>query len=298
VRRWFLVTLGLVACGWDPPPADPSSQNDDPPFPRATPRSSEPKPLATDDCNVMRLVVGRDGDGALQRVYMRVEKDGKPALLTFDTGNPITKLSHDSAQQSTEIRNASQIRLFCQNEWLDSQPQSSLNADGTYQGLPVIGALGTNVLEGGVLEVDVPHQAFIRHTADWVAPGSAWTRLPLWFPKGVIVTRATIDGTEYWVEFDTGGWRTFLFDANADMSPPRHVTHDWVGNEVVMAERPATLALGDAPPRKITIDRSRHYPVFEGWMASTGVTGAIGISSIGTEHFILDRQRSELWLAR
>lgn len=246
----------------------------------------------------MRLVVGRDSDGALQRLYVQIQRDGRPALLTFDTGNPITKLSHDSAVRNSEIANAAQVRLFCDDVWLASQPQSSLNADGSFRGLPVVGALGSNVLDGIVLEVDVARQAFIRHPAEWTPEAGSWNRLPLWFPKGIIVTRAAIDGTDYWLSFDTGGWRTFLFDRNADTAPPRHVTHDWTGNEVIMAERPALLALGDAPPRKITIDRSGHYPVFEYWMSATGVTGAIGISSIATERFVLDKQRSALLLAR
>jgi len=231
------------------------------------------------------------------RVYVRVERDGVPGLLTFDTGTPITKLTHDSAGRSTEIPGAAHVRLFCEDRLLDSQPQSSLNADGRYDGLPVFGTLGVDVLDGGIVEVDAPLALFAVHPAGWAPTTPGWTHVPLALVRGILVTDAVIDGKVYSVEFDTGGLRTLLFDRQADMSPPVNVVHDWTGNEVVMKESAAQLILGDGPSRRVPLDRTRRFPVFESWMAATGVVGAIGVSSLGSDHFVIDLGRGELRLA-
>ena len=81
------------------------------------------------------------------------------------------------------------------------------------------------------------------------------------------------------------------------MTPPVIVVHDWVGNEVVTKESMAQLTLGDGPPRRVVLGRTRRFPVFEQWMASTGVAGAIGIASLSSDHFVLDLERGELLLA-
>ena len=56
--------------------------------------------------------------------------------------------------------------------------------------------------------------------AAWTPEGSAWIHVPLWFTKGILVTKANVDGASYWLQFDTGGWLTMLFDQNAEMTPP------------------------------------------------------------------------------
>ena len=257
-----------------------------------------PAPMpAPESCDVMPLIAHRDSSGDLTRLYIRVERDGVPGLLTFDTGTPITKLTHDSARQNAEIRGAGHVSLFCDDRLLDSQPQSSLNADGVADGLPVMGTLGVDVLDGGVVEVDAPRQVFIVHPAEWEPGLAGWTRLPIALVRGILVADAVIDGASYRVEFDTGGYRTFLFDRQADMSPPVTSVHDWVGNEVIMKETVGELVLGDGPMRRVVVGRSRRYPVFESWMSSTGIVGAIGISSLGSDHFVIDLGRGELRIA-
>ena len=217
----------------------------------------------------MRLVATRDSSGALGRIYVRVLRSGHPTLMTFDTGVPVTTLTHDSTTRNSEIKNAEQLRIFCDRRWLDSTPQSPLNGGGwNVNGVRVIGTLGNDVLDLGVVEVDARRRLVELHPKEWTPEGNQWT----------------------------GGWLTMLFDRNADMSPPVTTTHDWVGNEIMFKEIPGHLTLGDGPTRRVPVQRTRRYPVFEGWMSSTGIEGAIGITSIDSEHFVIDRERKQLWL--
>jgi hypothetical protein len=265
---------------------------DDDPVREPPPAEPEPEPapvVIQDRCEQMRAVVTRDGQGALSRVLLRTDK----GLLTFDTGAPKTQLTHDSSQNGSEIQNAGAVRLFCEQTTLSSMPQSPLNAGGWQaNGERVIGTLGTDILDHGVLEVDAKRRFFELHPVGW-HPDGRFVRVPLWFTKGIIVTKAEIEGASHWVQFDTGGWLTMLFDPSADMSPPVIPTHDWLGNAIAFKETRGQMTLGDGPERSIRLQRTNHYPVFEGWMRTTGIDGAIGLDSIASEHFVVDRGRGE-----
>ncbi len=250
----------------------------------------EPKPV--ESCARMHAVVTRDSQGALSRVLVRTER----GLLTFDTGAPKTQLTHDSTRNGSEIESAGDVRLFCETRTLSSLPQSPLNAGGwEANGEHVVGTLGADILDRGVLEVDAKHGFFELHPSEW-RPEGAFVRVPLWFTKGIIVTKAEIEGASHWVQFDTGGWLTMLFDPNADMSPPVIATHDWVGNPIAFKETRGRMTLGDGPERRVRLQRTNHYPVFEGWMRIAGIDGAIGLDSIASEHFVVERGRGELLL--
>jgi hypothetical protein len=296
-RAVFLVAMVMGCGGSTPEPEDPSSEGAAD-FHRPAPR---PEPVDATapitSCNAMRLLATRDSS-TVTRLYVRVFRQGRPVLMTFDTGVPVSALTHDSSKQNSKIQNAEKVRIFCDEQWLDSSPQSPLNGGGwNVDGVPVIGTIGNDVLDGGVLEVDARRRLFERHPPEWTPSGETWIHVPLWSVKGILVTKGEVDGATYWLEFDTGGWLTMLFDENADMSPPVTTTHDWVGNEVSFSERSGRLKLGDGPTRKVRVQRTRSYPVFEGWMATTGIQGAIGITSIDSDHFVIDRARGQLYLA-
>lgn len=283
IRRGALGALGalVIACAHadSRPTAAPTS----------APSVDEPAPLS--DCNVMRLVALRDDDGGITRLLVEVTRDGEPALMIFDTGASTSCLTHVAATGSGRVRDGGKVRIFCSERTLPSEPKASL--DPPHHGLPVVGNLGNDLLDEGPIEIDARKQTFaLRPTG--VASASSWVRVPLAIASGIPVTDASIDGTTYRMEIDTGGYRTFLFDANADMSPPVSITYDWSGNEVVMKESTGVLRFGDAAPRRVVLDRSRRYPVFEGWMRSTGIVGNIGIASLGSDRFVFDAARGEL----
>lgn len=262
------------------------------PDPEPAPAPPPEKTVAITSCNRMRAVVTRDERSKPWRILLRTDQ----GLLSFDTGAPETKLSHDSTKNPNDIPNAGELRLFCGQTTLTSSPQSPLNAGGWRVGSErVIGTLGVDILDHGVLEVDAKQAYFELHEPSW-RPTGRFVHVPLTLTRGILVTTARIDGVDHRVWFDTGGWLTMLFDPNADMSPPVVSTYDWVGNPIAFKETPARMSLGDGPERAIRLQRTNHYPVFEGWMGSTGIDGAIGLQSIAVEHFIIDRTRSELLL--
>lgn len=279
-----LLVAVTLACGHSqgrPPTPEHASSSVD---------ADQPAPL--DDCNAMRLVALRDADGGITRLLVEVTRDGAPALMIFDTGVTESCLTH-VASSGGRLQDGGKIRLFCTDRTLASEPKASL--DPPHDGLAIVGNLGADLLQEGPIEIDTRKQTFTLRR-NGITGTAGWVRVPFAIQSGIPVTDASVDGTSYRMEIDTGGYRTFLFDANADMSPPVSITQDWTGNEVVMKESMGVLQLGNAAPRRVKLDRSRRYPVFEGWMRSTGIVGNIGVESLGSDRFTFDAQQGELWV--
>src|SRR5262245_18158249 len=108
------------------------------------PRKAKPveKLAPIESCERMRAVVSRSASGQVDRLYLSVMYGGQRSRMAFDTGSPVTRLTHDSTTQPRELTNAGVVKLFCEDQTLGSLPQSPLNSGGwRHEGMPVIGTL-------------------------------------------------------------------------------------------------------------------------------------------------------------
>jgi len=157
--------------------------------------SHKPPPWVEASCDQLPLLASRDANGALQGLYVRVERENAPSLLRFDTSTPTTHLSARSG--------AGRVRMFCVDRNIEGWPAAS--REPPFRELPVIGTLGTDIFESGVIEVDAQRGVFVLHRLPAKGrseslPGTeGWRRIPLARDAGTTEIALSHLGSDHFV---------------------------------------------------------------------------------------------------
>ena len=275
-----LLVLALASCATAPPPSRVAT-------PAKAAAAPAPAPCTAD---VLRLRVDRD-EGLPVRAFVDVTKDGAPATFLFDTGAARSHLAHSLDDRSYR-HDAGTVRLGCSDRTLDSWPHAAQRKSG---GLDVIGVLGADAVVGHPTELDLRSDRLIVHDRipDDVA---AWPTVPLEVARGVLLTRARVDGRPVRLLFDTGT-DTLLLLTDDPGTGKVVKTHDVFAQPIELVWGSAQLEWDGNEARNVRAWRTHSHPAFERHARSLGgAEGILGIAAMGNRRLVVDAAHGRLYV--
>lgn len=254
---------------------------------KTTPSSCAPNELP------LRIIARR---GKPWRLFVDAELRGEQVLFLFDTASAKTYLRHPLDGPKLDAASAT-VRLGCVDRVLDGRPVRPLEPEA---GRRVLGTVGADALGDRVTELDLrPGKGVLRTHAEVPAEARGWPSAPLVRVAGVPVTEATVDGQPARMLLDTGTEETILLDPHAAELGPGRIVHttDVFGETLELVRGEATLAWGEAQPRKTRLWRTRAFGAFEQQAQQIGgAQGILGLASFGARRVVLDLVGGRVWI--
>lgn len=245
-----------------------------------------PPPRETRSCTEGELaLVQKRERGVLRRLYVAVSRAGQPALLFLDTGNARSML-HASQDDGT----SESILIGCRSFEL---PLLRHRAEAPFEGLEVIGTLGTDYFRDDVFEIDLARNALRRAPA---ADTATWHSIPLEVIQGIAIVRGHVGGRDLRLMLDTGTDDLLLLGAAEGLSV---TTTDVSNNTLTLVYREEWFAFPGAAPRLVPAWHTLSHPAFEEHVEQLGgnVDGIVGLTTLEHHRIQLDYARQEMRLA-
>jgi hypothetical protein len=158
----------------------------------------------------------------------------------------------------------------------------------------VLGALGADAVLSRPTELDL-RVGRLRQLPSVSPEIAAWPSVAVESVKGVLLTRAEVDGKPMRLLVDTGT-DTLLLLADAPATGTTVPTHDAFGHAMQLVWGSAHLAWG---PRKGRVPTwfTRSHPAFERHAQEVGgADGILGLAAMGNRRLVFDAPHDRLYL--
>jgi hypothetical protein len=231
------------------------------------------------------MIVMRDPDGELNRLYLPVTLDDAVVLAIVDCGTPRTWLRApgEGAQWVDDLHVATMAgqRMVI--------PGRRVPAFEEAAGLPpVVGCVGNDFLLAAVTVLDV-ETATLTRMASLDPTFLGWPALGFEVQAGMIFVDAVLDGEPRRCQLDTGAPASVLLRDGGGLDDDTGEGRDVLGNALPMRKGRGTFAFGGRV-RDVPIWKMRAFPHLEevGRLAGQSLDGMVGLSSLGQTRIVLD----------
>lgn len=224
---------------------------------------------------------------ALERYFVEISFEGRPAALQLDTGSSTTFLFQD-ATEPPFTPNLGTFTLGCETLPIAGRNLRLLIPD--INGREVIGLLGMDYLLQKPTRLDIEGGRLERYTERPAALiASAHASFLFDDVQSHALVPLSIDGTSVRLLFDTGGGDTIWIGQNGRPGDREDRVSDAQGTIFSIYTGTGTITFPGAPPRVVTVARAPRFPYFEDTVRALGgnLHGLLGVSAFPGEMIVV-----------
>lgn len=244
---------------------------------RVAPRCEAPTPLD----------VHHDAQGHVDILHAYLTARGVEGPFLVDTGSQRSFVIHDGDERGTSATTV----ISCKETELPIiarlQPRTAPD------GRPRAGVLGVDLLaHGEVMDLDLAKGQLAWYSPAPRMPAGAVV-VPVEYRKGWLVASGIrVNGRDVKLVIDTGAQNVILVDDVARPGETREETFDGTSSPITLFHADGVVTYADGVRRRVPVDRTDAFPTLQGLIATLGndVSGILGMSALGRERVILDRE--------
>jgi hypothetical protein len=266
-----------------PPPGDPPPANDAP-------------ALTCAEAEAIPLHVAQRGED--RWLFAEVDHEGKKALLSFDTGSPLTFVHPESGEKS---ETAKKLGFGCTTKTVKPYPVPS--PGNRVDGLLQIGILGADMIltQPTVLDLAPAAPRLTRFSDRAALPDTSnfWSAT-FDVVKTQMIVSAVVDGTTYRLLVDTGAPHILLLGQTGRAQDRPATAKDAFGSVLDLFVGDSVVAFAGEPDRVLKVYRTTSLPHLEDKIRYIGapIDGLLGLSVFETRRVLVDGEKKELKIER